>query len=54
MDPLEKLNSLISQADERIAQVDETKLNEDQLKMIQEIKSKYPKTEIVKETEKDI
>lgn len=42
MDPLEKLNRLIAQADERIAQIDESSLNENELKMVQEIKSKYP------------
>ena len=42
MDSLEKLNSLIAQVDARIEQVDETTLNETDLKMIQEVKSKYP------------
>jgi hypothetical protein len=42
MDSLQKLNSLIAQADERISQIDESNLNENELKMVQEIKSKYP------------
>ena len=42
MDALEKLNRLIAQVDDKIAQVDESSLNENDLKMIQEVKSKYP------------
>jgi len=42
MDALEKLNRLIAQVDDQINQIDESILSENEVKMLQEIKSKYP------------